>query len=418
MGRFKSYTQKESGQERRLDIDTIFGQTSIGGEITLTQCSIATYKIPREYNHEGRGITHYRPDFCFAGEHSEGGPQFKSISFQLTSFDDWIHSSEIEDISFRLDDETEIVFSYTSPAHGRRKPILGNDSAEDYRVTFRFDKARGFESIRSNIIRPFQFFITFGLQEPVFPLLIFGQTEHRGDRPFANQFPGAREIDAFSRAGTSVVYPESRLRLKQEERAHPKWTLAHIEDDINSILRNWYAVYRRFQPLFDLFFTSMYYDDGEYPSVIVLNLTRSLEAYHRESDQYTDRYIEREQFEDYRQTLNETISDDFPKPFKSHLENGTFRYANRVSLRRRLKDIINDQEDVLQERFRDDLDSNEMATEIKNIRNDLTHLSDEDISKFDVEGEILYKLSRLIETVIADEVGFDPEIFPFYNQES
>jgi len=82
------------------------------------------------------------------------------------------------------------------------------------------------------------------------------------------------------------------------------------------------------------------------------------------------------------------------------------------------KDIIDDQEEVLQHRLREEFDSNEMADEIKDIRNDLTHLSDEDVSEFDVEGTILHKLRILIEIIIADEVGFDPEIFPFYNQRS
>lgn len=413
MGRFKSHTKIPSGREYRMDIDTIFGETSIGGYVTLSECSVGKFKVPSEYEYEGRGVTHYHPEYCFAGEHTEAGPQFNSITLQLTNLDRWVHSTDIDDIEVELDDGSEIVFSYANPVH---KPTLGNTSEEDYKVTFRFDSPRRFESIKSDIIKPLQFLITFGLQEPVFPLNIYGVTESMGNPPFANQFPGAREIDAFSRVGTSVVYPESRLRLKKEGRTHPQWTLAHIEDDIESILFNWYKIYHCYQPLFDIFFTSMYYDDLEYPSVTVLNLTRCLESYHRKADKYDNRYIAQDEFEEYRDTLIDTIPSSFPDSFTDHLENGTFRYANRVSLRKRLKDIIRDQELILEERLREDLNSDEMAAEIKNVRNDLTHLSDEDVSEFEVEGEILYKLCRVIETVIADEVGFDPKIFPFYSQ--
>jgi len=47
----------------------------------------------------------------------------------------------------------------------------------------------------------------------------------------------------------------------------------------------------------------------------------------------------------------------------------------------------------------------------------LTHLSNEDISDFNVEGSVLHKLRRLTEVIIAEEVGFDPNnIFPFYRK--
>lgn len=418
MGRFKSYSENKSGRERRLDIDTIFGRTSVGGKITLTRCNIGSYTIPREYDHEGRGVTYYHPDLCFAGKHSEGGPVFRSISFKLTSLDEWVHSTDLQNMEFQINDETEIEFSYNNQTHRDQRSYLGNDSEDDFIVTFRFDTGRDFDSVRSDIIKPFQFFTTFGLREPVFPLKIYGATEHSDDHQFTNQFPGAREIDAFTTTGTSVVYQDSRIRLRKKGRTHPNWTLAHIEDNVEFILQNWYDKYETYQPLFDIFFTSVYYNDREYPSVTVLNLTRCLEAYHRKSDQYENQYISEDEFENYRKQLNSTIPEDFPQSFKSHLENGTFKFANRFSLRRRLKDIIRDHKDILSERFREDFDSDQMAGEIKNIRNDLTHLSDEDISEFEVEGEILYKLNHLIETVIADEVGFEPQIFPFISRDT
>jgi len=413
MGRFRSHTKVSSETEHRTDIDTIFGQTTSGGDVTLTECSIGKYSLPREYDQKSRGTTQYHPEYCFAGDHAEDGPKFKSINFRLTNLDQWIHHTDIEDIEFPLDDNTKFSLSYTTAPPN---PQMRNFDEDDYRASFFFDDSLDFESIRSDFIKPFQYLITFGLSVPVFPLRIFGNTQVDSGRPFGKRFPGSRDIEAFSSIGTSVVFPESRYRLRHEGRAHPMWTLAYIEDEVERILQNWYSVYHKHQPLFDLFFTSMYYDDDEYPSVIILNLTRALEAYHRESDRYINYYIPEKEYKEYREVLENTIPEDFPDQFTDHLKDGTFKFANRVSLRKRLKDIIEDQEEVLQYRFGEELDSSAMASEIKEIRNDLTHLSDEDISEFNVEGTILYKLRYLIETVIADEVGFDPEIFPFYRK--
>ena len=415
MGRFRSHTRTGPKGERRLDIDTIFGRTTGGTNITLTGCDIAKYTTPREYDHKGRGITRYRPQYCYTGVHSDGGPEFSRISFMLTNLDDWIHGTDVEDIGFRLDTETRFRLSNTTFDRGR--PAFYSMEEDDYRVTFEFNSPQEFESVKSDIIRPFQFFISYALESPVFPLLVHGSTEERpmGMGPISE----ALDIDAFSRYGTSVVYPEPRYRLRQEGDAWGSWTSAHIEGYIKRVLRNWYAKYHQHRPLFDLFFMSLYYDEGNYPSVAVLNLTRGLEAYHRESSQYSSRYIEEEVFEEYRKELEETIPSEFSESFSSHLKHGSFKFANRVSLRKRLEELIHDHEEVLQYRLHEEFDSSEMAGEIKHIRNRLTHLSDEDVSEFDVEGSVLHKLRVLTEVIIADEVGFDPnDIFPFYRKRS
>jgi hypothetical protein len=405
-GRFRSHTERRSGTEYRLDIDTIFGQVEYGLDVTLTDCDVGRYSVPREFDAEGRAVTNYHPNYCFTGVHSESGPDFSSVSMYLSNFDEWDHGTDVKSMEFDVGNGTTVVFSYSATAQG---PHYMHDYGEmDYKITFRFDDPKSHHEILSDVIEPFQYLVTFALQTPVFPLELFGHSPDTDSRTTTSP----RQIDELPTHGTTIIYPEPRLRLQQEE-SRGTWTLAHIEEDIGNILPSWYSTYKEYRPLFDLFFTSLYYDDREYPSVKVLNLTRGLEAYHRGSTRYQNHYIDKDEFEEYRQALEKTISTDFPESFRSHLANGTFKYANRVSLRKRLSDIIADQEEVLQQRLREEFDSKEMAGEIKRIRNDLTHLSDEDISKFDVEGEIMYKLRVLIEVVIADEVGINPtKVFP------
>lgn len=415
---FEDYLVESEDRKYPEGIDTIFGVTDFGGRITLTDCEPAGYRTSKDYEQNDSMTLTYRPEFGFIGEHTIGGPEFTSLIAKFTHFDRWVFNTDIEDFELTLDDGTDLLIGYTGIENPGKPPY--REGQGDYIVIFRFEDPIGIEKGISEYIWPFQQILSFGLNAPVFPTDLYGNSTAR-DRFERNAtgFYGKHSQTDFARESTSVIFSEPLRRLVTDRDPLGYYTLAHIEEEAENIIYSWYRSYKKHRPLFDLYFNSIYYNDQPYPSVTLLNLTRALESYHRESEKYDDHYIDEDEYEEYKGELNETIRDSFPEDFKAHLRQGTFKYANRLALRRRLEDLIKSHEGVLSSRLREDLDSEKMASQIKQARNDLTHLSDEDLEEFDrkAEGGLNRQVAFLIEVIMADEVGLSNRIFPFYSGE-
>lgn len=417
---FDNYSDRKG---LRKDIDTILGTTSFGGRITLTNCSSRGWSTSKDHKGEDTINPTYEAEFGFIGEHSVEGPKFHTLHVRFSYLKKWIHRTNLEDFEITLPDGSELSLHYSGVQNPAKSPYP--EETGEYRVLFRLNNPVSIQQGISDYIWPFQQIITLGLSSPVFPIEIFGNTSGREQfERNASKFRGHNEDFSFARERTSVVYSEPLRRILPEKEPFGYYTLAHLSDEeivkegVGTVIQNWYDTYEDHRPLFDLYFNSVFYNDQPYRSVTLLNLTRGLEAYHRESDQFNHRYISEEEFEEYREELNDTIHTDFPEDFKAHLRRGTFKYANRISLRRRLQDLITTHEDVLNEILNEDFDSREMASDIKEIRNKITHLSNEDISEFDqkAEGSLNRRIRFLIEVIIVDEVGLPNDIFPWYSQ--
>ena len=416
---FDNYMIERGGGKYPTAIDTIFGVTDFGGRITLTDCEPAGHRVSKDYEQDDSITMKYQPEFGFIGEHTAGGPEFNTLSVEFTYFDKWIHHADVEDLKLTLLDGAELLINYVG-LEDPKEPTFGREQ-EDYRLVVRLEDSVGVEEGLSEYIWPFQQILSFGLNSPVFPEYLYGTSmaRERFERN-ATRFRGIHSQTDFAVERTSVIYSEPLRRLLPDREPFGYYKLAHIKENAEQIIQDWYDVYNKHRPLFDLYFKSIFYNDQPYPSVTLLNLTRSLESYHRESEKYSDHYIDEQEFQKYQKELNKTIKESFPEDFKNHLKHGTFRYANRLALRRRLEDLIEAHEDVLSSRLRDEIDSRKMASQIKQARNGLTHLSDENLEEFNrkAEGGLNRQVAFLIEVIIADEVGLPNEIFPLYSDDS
>lgn len=260
-----------------------------------------------------------------------------------------------------------------------------------------------FNTYFEDYVKPLQHFFCFVMGQTVFPDDILGVKEG------FQTYPTSRYLQkkGISRSSTSVRYSVDNRHLMRDKDPICYFYLSDVEDDIEQIFNDWFRFVEKHTPTAELFFDSIYYSEQPFPSITLLNLGRALEAYHRGSDSYTNRYIDKDDFEGYYEELVGTIRDGFPRPFRDHLEKGTFRFANRKSLRRRLKELFRDQEEHLETIYDGSVSVGQLVDDVVGLRNDLTHLTDESVRGLDDKSKEGHntRLRILIELIIFDEVG-------------
>ena len=134
-----------------------------------------------------------------------------------------------------------------------------------------------------------------------------------------------------------------------------------IAENISPLLRQWLDSYERFEPTFNLYFTvsanRFMHLEGKF-----LFLVQGLESLHRRSSQ--DTHMDPAEFEE----LMAAILEHVPAGRKDWIQN-RFRYANELSLRRRLRDLTA----PFAHLFGTPRQCNSFIDKIVNTRNFLTH---------------------------------------------
>lgn len=276
-------------------------------------------------------------------------------------------------------------------------------------------------------VRRLRNFLALGIGQPVNPTAFIGEVD---------------DIDV------NVYYPLHRFSPVSSS-AHPgkmNFQFPDIDGRFEEVMRNWYEMVDDMETVLDLYFGTQYNSDM-YPFNTFLSLTQALESYHRET--HDDRYMPPSRYDemlsDLRDFLHgdmsdvyegedrlnlptgisdldeildtgrissvgkllETLDDTYsiPNDFKNKLSGGTFKYANRYSLRKRLRESIREHEDILEDLPHNIV--NQQHTVIE-TRNHLTH-RDGDPNPAVAEGRDLVRLTwglqQLIETCLLCELG-------------
>lgn len=270
-------------------------------------------------------------------------------------------------------------------------------------------------------------FLALGIGQPVNPTAFIG------------------EIDDLK---VNVYFPLHRFSPVSSS-THPSkmnFQFPDIDGQFEEVMRNWYVMAEDLETVLDLYFGTQYNSDM-YPFNTFLSLTQALESYHRKT--YHDRYMPPSRYDemlsDLRdflhrnmghvyigedrlnlpsgvsdldeildtrrvssvgellETLDETYS--IPNDFKNKLSGGTFKYANRYSLRKRLRGVVREHEDILEGLPHNIVDQQHIIIE---TRNHLTH-RDDDPDPAVAEGQDLVRLTwglqQLIETCLLSDLG-------------
>ncbi|HEX7179084.1 MAG TPA: HEPN domain-containing protein [Nitrososphaeraceae archaeon] len=174
---------------------------------------------------------------------------------------------------------------------------------------------------------------------------------------------------------------------------------------LREIVKNWMASYTKYEPIYDLFFDS-FFNKQSYLYHTFLTKIQAIESLHRRMFP-NKTWLSNEEFDELKKTiLNMDMSDDALKLIKIRLQ-----YANELTLRRRLKNIIDDHKHLLQ-LFRDSSKISDFIDKIVNTRNYLTHYGDSLRTKSankDELHDITDKLSMILYFLLLRVTGFNPE---------
>ena len=233
-----------------------------------------------------------------------------------------------------------------------------------------------------------QDFITLATGKEVQASMMIGRLERE-------EQPGYNDVEVLFSTSGDLKLPDSLHPLKAN------FVLADIVDDFSEVMNNWFQHYEELEPVYNLYF-SVQYNSEMYLQNQFLSLTQAIETYHRR--EIGGQYLSNSEFEEFYGELCEIIPDRFDESFQDHLEKGTFKYANDFSLRKRLSQLVSEQENILGKL---PMDVEASVNEIVNTRNYLTHYN-EGISPRADTGELhplILRLRVILETVLLSNLG-------------
>ena len=178
-------------------------------------------------------------------------------------------------------------------------------------------------------------------------------------------------------------------------------------EDIQLIFSNWFKISEKYQPLFDIYF--MNFANESYPEYLFLSYTQALESYLRKNEKYIDNYMRIEEYETIKNQIIDFIQELIKnEDHKNSLEN-KIKFGNEISLRKRLKELINDLKNFEIINKIIDGNKNKFISKVVDNRNYYTHYDDssnfkKDPKKLDI---LNFNLKILIELIILKELGFD-----------
>jgi len=255
-------------------------------------------------------------------------------------------------------------------------------------------------------IKKLQNFITFGLGTPTYPSSVTGSISDVGGDSYDVQmyFPIENAPEDIS------VHPD-RMLFRGDD----------LAAQYGFVMRQWYHRSDELSEVYQLYFETIFGTELHSRNRF-LNLAHALEAYHR--TRWLDTYITPGKFDDMYDDLMDILARDpatafsslspntddslrdkynIPNDFVVALRNGTFKYANEVSLGRRLKDILQRYSHLIE---RLPFNINGKVRDVVNTRNYFSHWED---SIPRASGPELVKLTwglqQLIEACLLDEIG-------------
>ncbi|MFC6893763.1 HEPN domain-containing protein [Halopenitus salinus] len=194
-----------------------------------------------------------------------------------------------------------------------------------------------------------------------------------------------------------ILYPPQGSP-KAASKIHPYKTnfiLPDISDNYDTVMENWFTISDEYSQALNLYFSTRY-NNRMYVNNEFFSLVQTIEVYHRRNEKFEGVYLDSDDFKDYYDDLCDTIRSDFDNSFKQHLKNGTFEYANEYSLAKRMRELVRDIDDILEE-IPLEFESN--IRPIVNARNNLTHEGDAGTSTNKLY-EFTLVLKSLFETLI------------------
>ena len=390
---FKEHRLGDAPEEDIIaSIDRIVGIID-GGLITLDDCFYGD-PIGHWLGETPTSIIHAH--FAFIGYHFGEGEDvtLSRLTFSVEGLDDWlsisgIHMDHVYDgrelgtsiIHFRppkeivlnLPDGIELRFTFQAFATGRIfSPITEAGIRQKAYISLTSKRLRPINDFLELAFK-LQNFLSFAIDETVSLDSVVG---------YMTQEKGGYE------ASTQVYYqslPYSETKPKIHGR-NMLFLYGNVESELEDILDGWLKNYKTSEPAFNLYFTSKSgahkYLDGNF-----LSLVQGIETLHRRNSQETP--MPEDEFSNLVDAMLRNVPDD-----KKELMKGRLKYANELSLRNRLREMIKPFEKF----FGDNDERRSFIDKVVSTRNYLTHYDSELVSKA-ASGNDLWMLYTKLEAL-------------------
>ena len=386
-------------------VKRIIGEVEQDGLVTLDDC----YCESREYSYDIQKSS-IRVNRAFTGVNYDEDeiPRFNSVTFSVEGLDEWIgisginvdyqleeHTSTIsyqppEDVPFNLDNgmQLSVTFGWTAPGG---YPIKEAGVSQKAYFELASQKALELDDFIS-VVRKITHFLYFAMDQTV-SLDSMSATSNNLRRDVGEGKTRAIPIN--------IYYPSWPYSKDEPETNRGKlFEFKEIQDDAERIINNWIEAYEKITPAFNLYFLAKM-GMQTYLEERFMALAQGLEAYHRRTSY--EKQMDEAEFEE----LVKNLIDQCPEEKKKWLR-GKLQYGNELSLRNRIKKLIESFKDIIgtgKER-------RELIESIVVTRNYLTHydLSLESKAAKDKElWPLCLKMELLFQLHILRLIGFSRE---------
>jgi len=251
-----------------------------------------------------------------------------------------------------------------------------------------------------NIIVKIRNFLSFGVDEPVYPLSITGQSEEHVS--YYNNIKTFNAIEIFY--GRIIAIGENKAIIPPEM----FFTFKDISQSFERVIKKWFERSEALSPVFDLYFSNVYtpkmYDETRF-----LNAVQAIESYHRRSET-TNKFDIDPKEHDKRMVKTICFA---PIEYKEWLL-AKLKYSNEISLSQRLKEVISSHIEIAEFYIGSKRDQKEFIRLVVDTRNFLTHFDKRSEAKRARGANLLIlidKIKIVIRACLLKEIGIsDPEI--------
>lgn len=387
-----------------LEPGLILGLTSKGKPVTLWGCS----ERRKNVNLAGFTRTSFHADVALVGAHlgDAKDTRFTKVSAEYRHLDEWAGLSGFG-VTIPEDRTTHPMVIEHERVAPVAAPVAGARVAVEVRATLKDNslgpareaaiRERTLLSVEypggrrfgewSVLLRRLRNFLTLGVGASVEPLAVRAETGG-----------GASAEVHYRPAGARGGTPPGR----KVHRAEMLFSLRDIHEDFGRFLGDWFGKAERLGPVYDLYFATAY-GSPAYLDDRFLSLVQAVEAYHRRALGTTELPVEE------HERRIEGIIGAAPDAHKDWLR-GKLAYSNEPSLRKRLKEIMRRDPEVMEPIFGDGKKERmDFVGKVVDTRNYLTHY-DEGRKGTAAVGRNLHELSErlksILEACLLREAGF------------
>ena len=318
-------------------------------------------------------------------------PLFNSLTFSVEGIDEWVGISGIKfdlhhgehaatisyehpaNVSLNLDNGMQLLITFGLGTRISRIKEAGI-SQKTY-FTLISQEARESDDFTS-VVRKITNFLCFAMDQ----IVSLDSMSATSDNLRQDIGEGKTETIPID-----IYYPSWPYSKDEPDTNESKlFEFKEIQNDAGRIISNWIEAYEQIAPTFNLYFLAKM-GMQTYLEERFMALVQGLESYHRRTSD--EKQMDEAEFKE----LIDNLIDQCPQEKREWLK-GKLRYGNEVSLRRRLKMLIEPFEDVIEDWQK----PKGLIDKIVNTRNYLTHY-DLSLESKAAKAEELWPLCRKME---------------------